>query len=204
MIMEAIPISHVFVIRNGAAEMSSWNAAIQQLEADKAQNPQNASIDQQDIGYYQQLEANLQELEKTAAAYRQSDNDPALAKQINILTSRQETLTQLIGLDTYIKSLEADTQKNPQDAAENAQKIANAEAQEQCIKQFETVYEAYQQTGDAADAAQLNSLIQQLQQLRSEDPTGPYSSGPIWEDFQAVVSKYTVLEFNGHKYAVSP
>lgn len=50
----------------------------------------------------------------------------------------------------------------------------------------------------------MNALIQQLQSLRAENPSSPYASGPILEDFQEIVSKYTILEFNGEKYGVAP
>ena len=196
--MDSVPISSVFYIGNGPAQMEAWEDAIQKLKTDEEANPQNSTIDQKDINYFQQLEVNLRQLENLAGAYRQSDNDPALAKQIRILEGRQQMLTQLIGLDTYIKSLQDNN------APGNAQKIANAEQQEQCIQQFQTVWEAYQQSGDAVDAKELNALIQNLQQLRAANPSSPYSSGPIWEDFQTVVDKYTVFEFNGQKYSVSP
>ncbi len=199
--MDAIPISHTFHLINGAKEMSAWETAIQQLMADEAKNPANAAIDNKEISYYKQLEANLQQMETVAAAYRQSDNDPNLAKQLNILSGKQEILTQLIELEKYIEKLK---EKISKDSTENAQKIANAEAQEQCLQQFMTTWEAYQKTGDAADGEKVNFLIAELQQLRSENPTGPNSTGLSWEYFQAVVTHYTVFEFNGQKYAVSP
>jgi hypothetical protein len=184
--------------------MDSWEASIQKLKSDERQNLGHSATDEQEIEYYQQLETNLQQINKIAAAFRQSDNDPTLAKQINILDGRQNTLNQLIGLDTYIQSLKDDTKKHPQDATDNRQKIINAEQQKQCIQEFQTAWESYQQLGDPTDAEKVNALIQQLQQLRTENPTAPYSNKPIWEDFQAIVDKYTVFEFNGQKYGVAP
>jgi hypothetical protein len=189
---------------NASAQINGWNAAIQNLEADEAANPQNKASDDQMIAYYQEMKANLQQMQDLAAAYRKSDNDPNLAKQINLVNGRQQTLTQLIDLEKYILQLKEDAKNNPQNAAEDAKKIANAEAQEQVIQEFQSAWEANQQSPNPANTAQLNTLIQELQALREENPSSPPSSGPIWEDFQMVVSQYTVFEFNGQKYGVIP
>lgn len=137
--METIPASHCFCILNGSSQLNTWDEAIQKLKADEKQNPQPSAADEKTISYYEQLEDNLKQMENLAAAYRQSDNDPNLGKQIKILMGRDETLNQLIGLNTYIQSLKDDTTKNPQDAAENERKIANAEKQEQCIHSSRTL-----------------------------------------------------------------
>lgn len=202
--MGATPFSSHFYVMNGAAQMSGYEKAIAQLEADEKQNPDHMQLDQEQISYYQQLEANLKQLEATAAAYRQSDNDPNLSNQIDLLTSRQTTLKQLIGLDQYIQSLKDDMKKNPQNAEQDREKIANAEQQKQAIEEFDQAYEAYQESGSAADAQKLNAILAELQKLRLENPDSPYASGPIFEDFQQVVSGYTVFSFNGEKYAVCP
>lgn len=202
--MAATPFSSHFYVMNGAAQMSGYEKAIAQLEADEKQNPDHAQLDQEQISYYQQLEANLKQLEATAAAYRQSDNDPVLSKQIGLLDAKNTTLKQLIGLDQYIQSLKDDMKKNPQNADKDREKIANAQQQKQAIEEFQQDYEEYQQSGSAADSAKLNAVIAELQKLREENPDSPYARGPIFEDFQQVVSGYTVFSFNGEKYAVSP
>ena len=101
---------------------SAWDTDIQNLQNDETQNHQNTATDEQEIGYYQQLQGNLAQVEIVAAAYRQSDNDLTLANKINNLSGTQQTLTQLLTAD-----INADTQKNPQDAAVNAQRIANGQ-----------------------------------------------------------------------------
>ncbi len=198
--MESTPVSSCYNFLVNPE--SGYEAAIAKLQADEASNPQNAAMDQKQIALYQELEANFKEQESVAAAYRKSDNDPNLATQLRILTGQQQTLTQMIQLNSYIQSLQTDMQKNPQDTAADQAKIENAEAQQQCIQQFESAWEAYQQTGEGAD--QVNALIEELQKLREENPDSPLSSGPIWEDRQAIESKYTVFSFDGQKYAVGP
>ncbi len=121
--MDSIPISSTFSVFGMTSDPSSaWDTDIQNLQNDETQNHQNTATDEQEIGYYQQLQGNLAQVEIVAAAYRQSDNDLTLANKINNLSGTQQTLTQLLTAD-----INADTQKNPQDAAVNAQRIANGQ-----------------------------------------------------------------------------
>jgi phage shock protein A len=200
--MTGTPISSCFYVMNGDAQMKGYQDQINQLTADAAKNPDHAQLDQEQIQYYEQLEETLSQEESIAAAYRKSNNDPTLAKQLNLLEAKHQTVSQLIGLDQYIQKLKDDMKKNPQNQAADEEKIENAEQQKQVIQQFEQAYEAYQNSNSQDDAAKLNALIAELQKLRTENPDSPYASGPIFEDFQQVVNGYTVFSFNGHQYAV--
>jgi hypothetical protein len=200
--MDSVPISHAFNVFVKPGQFQEWDTDIQNLLTDEKQNPKNATFDEKAIEHLKELEENLREMITLAAQYRKTDNDATLSKELQILNGRQETLSQLVSLDQYIKGLEADTKKNPQNAKANAEKIANAIQEEKCIEQFQKAWEAYQQSGDSADKNKLNFFIKELQNLRTENPTGPLSQNLIWEDFQEVLGKYTTLEFLGQKYAV--
>lgn len=202
--MEGTPISSCFYVMNAGAQMQGYQEAIERLQADEKANSSHVQSDEEQISYYQQLEENLKQLEAAAAAYRQSDNDPTISQQIGILLGRDQTLNQLLQLDASIQKLKDDMKKNPQNTQEDLALIANEEQQKQAIQAFQSAWEAYKQSGSASDAETLNAIIQELQELRSQDPQGPLSKGPIFEDFQQVVSAYTVFSFDGQRYAVSP
>ena len=103
--------------------MQNWDAAINNLKADESQNPQNAAMDEENIKYYEQLKANMEDLIQTAAQYRQSDNDPALSNKIKDLSANQQKFTQLLQLNDYISKLEAEKQSDPKNAALYDQEI---------------------------------------------------------------------------------
>ena len=200
--MDSVPISSVFYIIGGDAKLQNYTNEIQNLEADEANNPQNFAYDEELKKEYTKLKENFQDMMNDAALYRASNNDPDLAKKLNIENGREQTLTQLVGLDTYIHDLEMDSKNNPHKAAANERKILAAELEKRTITQFQTAWEAYQQNGDAADRDKMNALIVELQTLRTDNPHSPFSKNLIWEDFQFECGGYTILEFNSQKYAV--
>lgn len=195
------PISSSFYIKDPSEELANYNSQITELQSDEKINPENTSIDEKDISYYRQEIADLEKEEGLASAYRQSNNDSSIGSQIEQITQNDQVTTQLVGLDTYIKQLQVDSAKNPQDKAMNDAKIANAEQQESCILQLNQANENYQHSKSQSDADTLNNLILQLQQLRSENPTSPYSNQLIFEDMEIVSSNPNqVFEYAGQKY----